>query len=190
MLINAVLNSNTNLMNKLLFSFMLLSPQRQGDLRNLRCEKANLQKGFICFNENNNKTGARAIIPLSTQGKKILEIASKISGGKYIFSSTSKPVSENTLNKLIKTQGINFTMHGWRSTFATAIQACDELGHNSIYRKKIADIVMLHSTQSAVDMAYFMEQAKQSEIKEVLQFWADKIENLGLDIAYLQKQIF
>lgn len=81
-------------------------------------------------------------------------------------------------------------MHGWRSIFATAIQACDELGHNSIYRKKIADIVMLHSTQSAVDMAYFMEQAKQSEIKEVLQFWADKIENLGLDIAYLQKQIF
>ena len=78
MLINAVLNSNTNLINKLLFSFMLLSPQRQGDLRNLRCEKANLQKGFICFNENNNKTGARAIIPLSTQGKKILEIASKI----------------------------------------------------------------------------------------------------------------
>lgn len=100
MLINAVLNSNTNLMNKLLFSFMLLSPQRQGDLRNLRCEKANLQKGFICFNENNNKTGARAIIPLSTQGKKILEIASKISGGKYIFSSTSKPVSENTLCNL------------------------------------------------------------------------------------------
>ncbi len=28
MLINAVLNSNTNLINKLLFSFMLLSPQR------------------------------------------------------------------------------------------------------------------------------------------------------------------
>lgn len=80
MLINAVLNSNTNLMNKLLFSFMLLSPQRQGDLR---CEKINLQKDFICFNENNNKTSAMAIIPLSTQGKKNLEIASKINGGKY-----------------------------------------------------------------------------------------------------------
>ncbi|MCI7076054.1 hypothetical protein [Campylobacter sp.] len=68
------------------------------------------------------------------------------------------------------------------------IQASDELGHNSIYRKKIADIVMLHVTQSSVDMAYFMEAAKQSEILEVLQFWGDKIESLGLDIDYLEKE--
>ena len=56
------------------------------------------------------------------------------------------------------------------------IQASDELGHNSIYRKKIADIVMLYVTQSSVDMAYFMWSAKQSEILEVLQFWGNKIE--------------
>ena len=56
------------------------------------------------------------------------------------------------------------------------IQASDELGYNFIYRKKIADIVMLHVTQSFVDMAYFMESVKQSEILEVLQFWGNKIE--------------
>ena len=37
-------------------------------------------------------------------------------------------------------------------------------------------------------MAYFMESAKQSEILEVLQFWADKIEKLGLDIDRLEKE--
>ncbi|MCI7075960.1 tyrosine-type recombinase/integrase, partial [Campylobacter sp.] len=187
-LIKAVLGSNTSLMAKLLFSFMLVSPQRQGDLRSLRCENINLEKGFISFNENNNKTGAKARIPLSTQGARILNLAKKISAGKYIFSMSYKPISENTLNKLIKEQGIDFTMHSWRTTFGTAIQACDELGHNSIYRKKIADIVMLHVTQSSVDMAYFMEAAKQSEILEVLQFWGDKIESLGLDIYYLEKE--
>ncbi|MDY3672105.1 MAG: hypothetical protein SO038_02225 [Campylobacter sp.] len=56
------------------------------------------------------------------------------------------------------------------------IQASDELEYNSIYRKKITDIVMLHATQSSIDMAYFMEAAKQSEILEVLQFWGNKIE--------------
>ena len=55
------------------------------------------------------------------------------------------------------------------------IQASDELGHNFIYRKKIADIVMLHVTQSSVDMAYFMYSAKQSEILEVLQFWGKEL---------------
>ncbi|MDY4802718.1 hypothetical protein [Campylobacter sp.] len=54
------------------------------------------------------------------------------------------------------------------------IQASDELGHNFIYRKKIADIVMLHVTQSSVDMAYFMDSVKQSEILEVLQFWGNR----------------
>ena len=49
---------------------------------------------------------------------------------------SDKPISENTLNKLIKKQGIDFTMHSWRTTFGTAIQACDELGHNSIYSKE------------------------------------------------------
>ena len=68
------------------------------------------------------------------------------------------------------------------------IQASDELEYNSIYRKKIADIVMLYVTQSSVDMAYFMEAAKQSEILEVLQFWGDKIESLGFDIDYLEKE--
>ncbi|MDY5115766.1 MAG: hypothetical protein SPE49_07370 [Campylobacter sp.] len=34
-----------------------------------------------------------------------------------------------------------------RTTFATVIQASDELEYNSIYRKKIADIVMLYVTQ-------------------------------------------
>lgn len=187
-LIKAVLGSNTSLMSKLLFSFMLVSPQRQGDLRSLRCENINLEKGFISFNENNNKTGAKARIPLSTQGLRVLNLAKKISGGKYIFSMGDKPISENTLNKLIKDKGIDFTMHSWRTTFATAIVACDELGHNSTYRKKIADIVMLHVTQSSVDAAYFMESAKQSEILEVLQFWGDKMESLGLDIYYLEKE--
>ena len=56
------------------------------------------------------------------------------------------------------------------------IQASDELEYNSIYRKKITDIVMLHATQSSIDMAYFMWSAKQSEILEVLQFWDNKIE--------------
>ena len=54
--------------------------------------------------------------------------------------------------------------------------------------KKELNIVMLHVTQSSIDMAYFMEAAKQSEILEVLQFWGDKIESLGLDIDYLEKQ--
>ena len=49
------------------------------------------------------------------------------------------------------------------------------MSHNSIYRKKIADTVMLHVTQSSIDAAYFMESAKQSEILEVLQFWGNKI---------------
>ena len=54
--------------------------------------------------------------------------------------------------------------------------------------KKELNIVMLHVTQSLIDMAYFMEAAKQSEILEVLQFWGDKMESVGLDIDYLEKE--
>lgn len=41
---------------------------------------------------------------------------------------------------------------------------------------------MLHTTQSAIDKAYFLEQAKQSELLRVLQYWADLMDSIGLDI--------
>ena len=147
MLINAVLNSNTNLMNKLLFSFMLLSPQRQGDLRNLRCEKANLQKGFICFNENNNKTGARAIIPLSTQGKKILEIASKISddcstnyfahffllANRFVFYFLFVAVKYINLLTIIKVKNLNHKNQIYFSTYLYKIYIQLSIHHMKLH---------------------------------------------------------
>ena len=181
-LINAVIKGKTNIMNKLLFAFMMISPQRQNELRHLRASDITSDKDAIKYHAHNNKTSAQALIPLSTQGRKIIELALKLSGGKYIFSISNKPISDNTLNKFIKENGLNFTMHSIRATFGTAIQACDELGDNSIYRKKLADIIMLHTTQSAVDRAYFLEQAKQSELLRVEQFWADLMEHAGLDI--------
>ncbi len=147
MLINAVLNSNTNLMNKLLFSFMLLSPQRQDDLRNLRCEKVNLQKDFLCFNENNNKTGARAIIPLSTQGKKILEIASKISGdcstncfdhffllaNRFVFYFLFVAVKYINLLTIIKVKNLNHKNQIYFSTYLYKIYIQLSIHHMKLH---------------------------------------------------------
>ena len=181
-LIKCVLNGKTGLQNKLLFAFMMISPQRQSELRLLRIDDIASDKSAIIFNKFNTKTLTPARIPLNRQGRKIIELALKLSGGKYIFSPGNRPISDNTLNKFIKENGLNFTMHSIRATFATSIQASDELGENSIYRKKLADIIMLHITQSAVDKAYFLEQAKQSELLRVLQYWADLMDSIGLDI--------
>lgn len=181
-LINLVLNGKITIMSKLLFAFMMISPQRQSELRLLRVNDIASDKSAIIFDKFNTKTQTDARMPLSKQGKEIIKLALKLSGGKYVFSMSNAPISDNTLNKFIKESGLNFTMHSIRATFGTAIQACDELGENSIYRKKLADVIMLHTTQSAVDKAYFMEQAKQSELLRVLQFWADLLERLGLDI--------
>lgn len=188
-LIKCVLGGKMSLNAKLLFAFMMINPQRQNELRHLRASDLTRDKTAIKYHAHNNKTSAQALIPLSPQGRKIIELALKISGGKYIFSINNTPISDNTLNKFIKENGLNFTMHSIRATFATSIQASDELGENSIYRKKLADIIMLHITQSAVDKAYFLEQAKQSELLRVLEFWANKIENLGLDIDYLEREV-
>ena len=161
---------------------MMISPQRQSELRLLHIDDIASDRSTIIFNKFNTKTLTPARIPLSRQGRKIIELALKLSGGKYIFSPGNRPISDNTLNKFIKENGLNFTMHSIRATFATSIQASDELGENSIYRKKLADIIMFHITQSTVDKAYFLEQAKQSELLRVLQYWADLMDSIGLDI--------
>lgn len=181
-LIKRVLDSKAFIQTKLLFAFMMISPQRQSELRLLHIDDIASDRSTIIFNKFNTKTLTPARIPLSRQGRKIIELALKLSGGKYIFSPGNRPISDNTLNKFIKENGLNFTMHSIRATFATSIQASDELGENSIYRKKLADIIMLHITQSAVDKAYFLEQAKQSELLRVLQYWADLMDSIGLDI--------
>ena len=93
-LIKCVLNGKTGLQNKLLFAFMMISPQRQGELRILRVDDIASDKSAIIFNKFSTKTLTPARIPLSRQGRKIIELALKLSGGKYIFSINNKPISD------------------------------------------------------------------------------------------------
>lgn len=85
-LIKCVLNGKTRLQNKLLFAFMMISPQRQSEFRLLRIDDIASDKSAIIFNKFNTKTLTPARIPLSRQGRRIIEIALKLSGGKYILA--------------------------------------------------------------------------------------------------------
>lgn len=93
-LIKRVLDSKAFIQTKLLFAFMMIGPQRQGELRILRVDDIASDKSAIIFNKFSTKTLTPARIPLSRQGRKIIELALKLSGGKYIFSINNKPISD------------------------------------------------------------------------------------------------
>ncbi len=93
-LIKRVLDSKAFIQTKLLFAFMMISPQRQGELRILRVDDIASDKSAIIFNKFSTKTLTPARIPLSRQGRKIIELALKLSWGKYIFSTSDKPISD------------------------------------------------------------------------------------------------
>lgn len=73
---------------------MMISPQRQSELRLLHIDDIASDRSTIIFNKFSTKTLTPARIPLSRQGRKIIELALKLSGGKYIFSTSDKPISD------------------------------------------------------------------------------------------------
>jgi len=157
---------------------------RPYNLRFLEWTEIDFEKEIIEIPKEKMKTKKAFVIPMSKQIIQILQDIKPYSyhRGKYVFpsvTSAQKPISENTLNMVLKRMGYKGKMvpHGFRSIFSTiAHEKIKEHGHHS----DVIELCLAHVQGNKIKAAYNRDSKMKyfDERKELLQWWADWLDEL------------
>ena len=156
---------------------LMLTVLRSTELRGALIEEFNLTDALWEIPAKRMKGGKRKhAVPLSRQAIEIVEKQMSFaaaSRSKLLFPSSAdpkKPISENTLNKLIGALGYKgiATAHGMRALFSTTANKAHKL-------EDAIEVQLAHVPKNKVRAAY-NHHDYLDERRELLQWWADHLD--------------
>ena len=125
------------------------------------------------------------ILPLSTQAIEVLEEIKPFTGwGKWVFTAPTndkKHLSNETIRKSLRNMGYDGesgqkqTLHSFRGTFRSL---CDTYHHEHNASFETKERVLDHHERSLVVRAYSHQANFYKQMKDLLQWWGDFLENL------------
>ncbi|WMY73738.1 integrase arm-type DNA-binding domain-containing protein [Buttiauxella selenatireducens] len=140
-------------------------------------EKRTPVKG-VKFSHRGAKMKDEHLVPLSQQAVAILEQIKEISADSlFVFPGAhtpDKPMSENTVNKALRTLGYNTKTdicgHGFRT------MACSALNEAGLWSKDAIERQMSHKERNGVRAAYIHKAEHLEERREMMQWWSDYLD--------------
>lgn len=177
-------------LTRLAVLFSLHTFVRSSELRHARWEEIDIENGLwtipgqrekiagVKYSDRGAKMGAVHYVPLSTQAIKILEEIQKISGEYLLIfpgdSNPYKPMSENTVNKALRTMGYDtqadVCLHGFRA------MACSALTESGLWSRDAVERQMSHQERNEVRAAYVHLAQHMQERRRMMQWWADYLQ--------------
>ena len=164
-----VRDSDAYMITKLAFEFTVLTACRSGEVRGARWSEIDLKSKVWAIPEGRTKTGFEYRIPLSKQALKILRKAKQYAVDDLVFpSSRGKELSDNTLSKLLRENGLKGkqTVHGFRSCFR------DWAAEKTEAPREIAEFCLAHIVGEGAELAYRRTDYFKKR-KVLMQQWAD-----------------
>ena len=151
---------------KLCLRFIALTAVRSGEARGARWDEVDIDKRTWRVPASRTKTNAEHRVPLSDAALAVLEQAKAVSGGEGLVfpAPRGRVISDNTLLKLLRTNGIDSTVHGFRSSFR---DWCAETGQP----RELAEAALAHVVPG-IEGAYFRSDVFQRRAS-LMQDWAD-----------------
>lgn len=135
--------------SKLAFRFLVLTAARSGEVRGATWSEIDLKARTWTIPGERMKQAEAHRVPLSPPALALLEQAKGIKDGSGLIFPNSKgrPLSDNTLSKLLRDNAIEAVPHGFRSSFR---DWCAETGKD----RELAEAALAH-TVGGVEGAYF-----------------------------------
>ena len=155
---------------KLLARFTVLTASRSGEARLATWDEIDLGSATWTVPADRMKSGKQHRVPLSDQALAILAEAKKLAdGSKLIFPSPrrGKELSNMAIGKILREQGIDGTLHGFRSCFRSWCADVDE-------SRELAESALGH-TVTGVEGAY-QRSTMFERRRSLMQRWADYVE--------------
>ena len=134
-------------LSKLALQFLILTAARPGEVCGMRLEEFEAAGALWTIPAARMKAGVQHRVPLSQEAIALVEQAVAICRGRYVFSVTGKPLGSTTMLKILRREGVESTVHGFRSSFRQWCQA-----ENVPF--EVAEAALAHRPSEAVVRAY------------------------------------
>lgn len=132
----------------------------------------------VRFSERGAKMKDEHLVPLSRQAVALLKQIKALTGDSvFVFPSVrspAKPMSENTINKALRTIGYDTRTevcgHGFRT------MACSALNESGLWSEDAIERQMSHKERNGVRAAYIHKALHLEARMEMMQWWSDYLE--------------
>ena len=156
--------------------YLILTASRSGEVRKARWDEVDLETAMWRVPADRMKMQREHRVPLSGQALQILAEAREWADGSgLIFPSvTGRPLSDNTLSKLLREQDIPAVVHGFRSSFRDWCAECSNAP------REVCELALAHVNADRVEAAYMRSDLFERR-RALMQSWADYISEGGLN---------
>ena len=153
---------------KLAFEFLALTASRSGEARLATWSEFDLDSLVWTIPASRMKTGLEHRIPLTPAAVNVLGEARELADPSGLVFPTvhGKAMSDSTLSKLLRENGIETTPHGTRSAFRDWAAECSDVP------REIAEFALAHVEGSAAELAYRRTDYFERR-RKLMQDWAD-----------------
>jgi integrase len=147
--------------------FTVLTATRSGEARGARWDEIDVAGRRWIIPAERMKAKREHRIPLSTRALQLLETRRQIAGDSpWIFATDrGKPFSDMAFTMLLRREGFDFTMHGFRSTFR------DWSAEQTSFPREVCEAALAHTNRDATEAAYFRSDLFEKR-RELMEAWA------------------
>ena len=134
---------------KLAFAFLVLTASRSGEVRGARWDQVDERAALWTVPAERAKNARPHRVPLSAAALDVLTAAKSLpaSAGLIFPSANGRQISNATMGKLLRQNGIDAVPHGFRSSFR---DWCGETG----VAREVAEACLAHTVADATEAAY------------------------------------
>lgn len=154
------------------FEFLTLTASRSQEVRLAEWSEVDIDARIWEVPAERMKARRPHKVPLSERAVEILEKAKEIFGGEGLIfpSARGLAMSDSTLSKLARENGIAATPHGLRASFKTF---CAERGVS----REVSEMALAHRLGNATEQAYTHQVDLIEARREVMESWAQYLES-------------
>jgi integrase len=147
--------------------FTVLTAARSGEARGARWDEIDVAGRRWIIPPERMKAKREHRIPLSAVAMKILERRRQVAGNSPLIFATDrqKSLSDMVFTMLLRREGFDFTMHGFRSTFR------DWSAEQTSYPREVCEAALAHVNKDATEAAYFRSDLFEKR-RELMNDWA------------------
>jgi len=128
---------------------LVLTAARSGEVRGARWGEFDLKKGIWTVPEERMKAGKEHRVPLSPPVVAMLKALPRVDGTDLVFpSARGTPLSDMTLNKVMRDMNADAVPHGFRSSFK------DWASELTAYPNEVSEMALAHAIGDKVEAAY------------------------------------
>ena len=135
---------------KLAFELLVMTASRSGEIRLADWSEVDLENAVWVIPGKRMKAGREHRVPLSHQAVSLLRQAQESSdgSGKIFRTLTGKALSDATISKLLRENGVDAVPHGFRSSFRDWAAECTDVP------REICEHALAHVEGNASELAY------------------------------------